>query len=841
MWWLLACQSVDTSQQPPPAAPSVEVRAVTDTGVVSMRLDLSGGPPGARFRLYVSDALTPRRCAVGIQPCVPLVSPWLLATGPAQTELLLTGQPSLAAGTRAWVVLQAVGPRGQPVVSAPVAFVVQSGTSDADGDGATLEAELLAGSDPAQADTDGGGQLDGSELSIGGDPTDASDDHTDEGSCVDGLDGDHDGLMDCEDAQCAEDPACQEQDCLDGVDGDRDGLVDCDDEDCWNGRCARSTISWVVAGDVSRRHESEWQWGTFGTIWRAVDVIGRVRLDYGASQRTCTWRVGSWGHSRIYQRWSGAFLEYPWRRPGGLTVEGGCHVDQDLLPLPAADLFDGGWYGEELDTSQGGLHYGGFSSFWRNHAASESHRGARPRGLCADGRAPVEAWRDADGDGFGMPVRDGAGALGGRWMVCQPLPPGYVARAGDCDDADPSWTPVDVWRTEAGCAGITGADRDGDGVPSGVDRNDLDGFLLGPEPPPPTSREICHNDLDDDGDSLIDCDDLDCGPYAACFEVECTDGVDGEDRDGLRDCADPDCRAHCAERRCADGRDDDGDALVDCEDADCAFRPACAELECDDLRDNDGDGLADCDDDDCWSASCHDVTVAWAVTASFSYQSVAFYGSSSHVARHVVGRVRVEGPDVGVRTCTWSVDRAGRGINIGLIASWQYRRGFEITPGCRVGPEVLPPAEVDLWRHRPWYAPWTLYERRNLRPSSVGMYLLMSTEAEGGPVLHPSWEGQCAGGVDPTLVYDDADGDGFGVSEPRDMHGALGGRRFVCGVVGPGLTQRGGDCDDDDPSWTPVRVVVAHGVDCEALSPDDRDGDGAPASLDLDDDHALQR
>ena len=51
--------------------------------------------------------------------------------------------------------------------------------------------------------------------------------------CTDGADNDADGLLDCEDDDCAADPACLEQDCADGVDNDGDGRQDCADEDCW--------------------------------------------------------------------------------------------------------------------------------------------------------------------------------------------------------------------------------------------------------------------------------------------------------------------------------------------------------------------------------------------------------------------------------------------------------------------------------------------------------------------------------------------------------------------------------------------------------------------------------
>jgi hypothetical protein len=84
----------------------------------------------------------------------------------------------------------------------------------------------------------------------------------------------------------------------------------------------------------------------------------------------------------------------------------------------------------------------------------------------------------------------------------------------------------------------------------------------------------------------------------------CADGADN-DGDGLRDCDDPDCESVpvCAPavELCDDGADNDGDGLRDCDDPDCGDDPACTtavEL-CTDGADNDGDGLRDCDDPDC--------------------------------------------------------------------------------------------------------------------------------------------------------------------------------------------------------------------------------------------------
>eukprot|EP00657_Telonema_sp_P-1_P012638 TRINITY_DN9312_c0_g1_i2.p1 TRINITY_DN9312_c0_g1~~TRINITY_DN9312_c0_g1_i2.p1 ORF type:complete len:256 (+),score=82.57 TRINITY_DN9312_c0_g1_i2:102-869(+) len=50
--------------------------------------------------------------------------------------------------------------------------------------------------------------------------------------------------------------------------------------------------------------------------------------------------------------------------------------------------------------------------------------------------------------------------------------------------------------------------------------------------------EDCTTDVDEDLDGDIGCDDSDCAMDAACFELDCTDGVSGDD-DDLVDCMDP--------------------------------------------------------------------------------------------------------------------------------------------------------------------------------------------------------------------------------------------------------------------------------------------------------------
>ncbi|GMU21249.1 MAG: hypothetical protein AMXMBFR13_13420 [Phycisphaerae bacterium] len=87
----------------------------------------------------------------------------------------------------------------------------------------------------------------------------------------------------------------------------------------------------------------------------------------------------------------------------------------------------------------------------------------------------------------------------------------------------------------------------------------------------PLHCELCDNFADDNGDTLIDCEDADCPGTLPCpLETNCPDppnccrdGFDGLDEDGLIDCHDPDCDddPYCA--RNDPFADMDGDQDVD--------------------------------------------------------------------------------------------------------------------------------------------------------------------------------------------------------------------------------------------------------------------------------------
>jgi|GEM_PF-2661486 len=157
---------------------------------------------------------------------------------------------------------------------------------------------------------------------------------------------------------------------------------------------------------------------------------------------------------------------------------------------------------------------------------------------------------------------------------------GYVAQScggNDCNDNDPDIHP-----------GVTeicdGKDNDCDSIIDNVDM-DNDGYIdqscggndCNDNDPNihPGAIELCANGKDDDCDGLIDCNDTDCfcsdadgDGYGATASACCQfAGID---------CNDNDMNIHpSATEVCNNGKDDDCDGLIDCNDSDCSGDPCC--------------------------------------------------------------------------------------------------------------------------------------------------------------------------------------------------------------------------------------------------------------------------
>lgn len=110
------------------------------------------------------------------------------------------------------------------------------------------------------------------------------------------------------------------------------------------------------------------------------------------------------------------------------------------------------------------------------------------------------------------------------------------------------------------------------------------------------------------------------GNCGEAVETSCDDGRDNDCDDHI-DCQDPDCAndTHCCkpneipEVSCSGGVDNDCDGQIDCDDPDCAASKACCSpsgpevgaAACSDGMDNDCDGVRDCDEAVCASqANC---------------------------------------------------------------------------------------------------------------------------------------------------------------------------------------------------------------------------------------------
>jgi hypothetical protein len=194
----------------------------------------------------------------------------------------------------------------------------------------------------------------------------------------------------------------------------------------------------------------------------------------------------------------------------------------------------------------------------------------------------------------------------------------------DCGDSDCVADPACTGGSkELNCG--DGVDNDKDGATDCADND-----CAANPPCAPTGETDCGNGVDDDKDGKTDCADTDCAKNQACVaakEANCTDKIDN-DKDGYVDCNDVDCAGDAAcVSKCSHDTCTQGGKLTKgcdpCVDAVCksdAFCcsttwddtctgevgqlcgkqcPGAVETICNDGKDNDTDGFIDCDDSDC--------------------------------------------------------------------------------------------------------------------------------------------------------------------------------------------------------------------------------------------------
>ena len=207
-----------------------------------------------------------------------------------------------------------------------------------------------------------------------------------------------------------------------------------------------------------------------------------------------------------------------------------------------------------------------------------------------------------------------------------------------------------------------------------------------------------------------------------------TSPVDGDGdgytaEDGDCDDTDPDQHPNAAEV-CADGEDNDCDALIDCEDSPCD--DDCAEADCADDADNDADGWVDCMDDDCWGRGVCSVTTSARVKTGWmharrgisndvggsrpssdncdqNYDTPWMFWTFATASPHsVVGTVVVQTTS-GVQTCDWKV---GRGHFTTQTTRTEFADFEDTGSSCDfVGNLTLTATETTAFRSEVWVTP----------------------------------------------------------------------------------------------------------------------------------------
>jgi|GEM_PF-1972505 len=453
-------------------------------------------------------------------------------------------------------------------------------------------------------DDDGDGLIDCDDADCFGDPNCVGPQF--EIDCANNVDDDGDGAVDCDDTDCLLDPNCitpGNEICTDGVDNDADGFIDCDDSDCvLDAACDAGDGECCAPGNPSPGCDDE----------VGEDCV--CALD----PFCCN---GQWDSicANEYETQCGGTCTGAEDCINGIDDDGDGQVDCDDVDCvndpncvaPGVELF----CANNIDDDGDGL-----TDCADPDCVNDPACIVPPTEIdCTDG---VDNDQDGDTDCADADCTFDASCDAGDGDCCTANgTPGCVDEPGeDCVCAIDSFCCNNTWdglcaaayQNQCGgsCTGTevcdNGLDDDGDNL---VDCDDIVDCAGDPNCAIPSNELICNDGVDNDQDGAIDCDDSDCVLNPNCnvppVETSCVNGID-DDQDGDIDCADSDCASFpgCVnppEANCANGIDDDADGLTDCNDSDCQFDPNCAngEFNCTDNVDNDGDGDIDCDDGDC--------------------------------------------------------------------------------------------------------------------------------------------------------------------------------------------------------------------------------------------------
>ena len=424
--------------------------------------------------------------------------------------------------------------------------------------------------------------------------------------CNDGIDNDEDGLVDCLDEDCADHPDCvgPSEDCVDGIDNDSDGAIDCDDDDCMLHPDCATVVGCQVTGDLlcgdtlsNDTSIAENTWDSYcdssGNGWTGPEDVWALFMEDSVEVTVRAIREGEWDLD--------------------MTILEGVLVEDEVLCDPRSCVGNS-WNPPLTPTEEVTFEADAGKLYFIVVDGWEGARGPYDLALVCntnDEETDCDDTIDNDEDGD-IDCADADCAIAPNCVE-----PGY------CGVADIADCPTQTISSANSAAGSTSTI---------VDWCD-EGFDLwtGPEVvfefTTPVTQEITVSidELTADLDLTVllgdtfgapeevcnpqFCVDENWGPNAEPEEItfEAFDGttyffaVDGWDGAVSDFELTVTCTQDVAETECDDGLDNDGDGNADCDDIDCSFSPPCLgdpEI-CDDGLDNDNDGAVDCDDSEC--------------------------------------------------------------------------------------------------------------------------------------------------------------------------------------------------------------------------------------------------
>jgi hypothetical protein len=404
--------------------------------------------------------------------------------------------------------------------------------------------------------------------------------------CNNQVDDDGNGLVDCNDPECLSSPFCPEKVCGDGIDNDNDGKTDCSDVDCFGTTPCRSEAGYCADDEDNDNDcledDADPDCSRFQRIILTGAQNGAIYDTGGAPEAGAGW-VGGWNNGA-------GFISVGVMPLTGLTAG---DVTGAVLRIPEQD--DSGWFGGDINAYNANTlttyHIDAIDDT-KVSAGDDSTPALDTIGVYrAPGPTNTNLARYVQYDVTSLVQADLTAGRGSfAWRIQHD--PGAAYHGYTRYSTSGANRPVLIIQRNVGEQNCTDTlDNDSDGL---ADCADADCYPL-------CTTEICGDQVDNDNNGVADCQDTACvgNPCCAPAVEICTNGID-DTGDGLVDCADPQCTCapNCGgpqPENCMDTIDNDCDGDTDCADSACATNVAC--LDCNDpFADADEDGDVDMDD-----------------------------------------------------------------------------------------------------------------------------------------------------------------------------------------------------------------------------------------------------